>query len=128
MPRGPAPPWRVRKEPVTDNYLMAAVNQAGGLGKHDPTTGLYSTLIIRGFETREEAKEFGRSLYRCGLWLCRNRDAAISVHAPVKRAGNGYLIELSVYHKVHARAYHLKTNGTDKRRWAYDPTRRGGAR
>lgn len=124
MPRGPAPQWRARKEPVTDNYLMAVVQQAGGPGKHHPDTGLYGTLIIRGLESREEADEWSRSLYRCGLWLTRNRGADISVSAKIKRAGNGYLIEFSVYNKMHARSHLMTKHGLDRSLWPYDPRRR----
>lgn len=125
MPRGPAPAWRARKPPVTDEYLLAAVTQAGGPGKHHPETGLYATLIIRGFETRDEAKEFDRSLYRCALWLTRNRNADISVSTKIKASGGGYLIEFSVYNKTHGRAHLMSKHGTDRTKWPYDPRRRG---
>lgn len=124
MPRGAAPAWRVRKEPVSDDYLLAAVNQAGGPGKHDPATGHYATLIIKGFETREEAAEWSRSLYRCCLWLTKNRNADLSVTTKIKRSGGGYLIEFSVYNKTHGRAHIMATHGTDRSKWPYDPRRR----
>lgn len=127
MPRGPAPAWRARKPPITDDYLLAAVSQAGGPGKHNAASGLYATLVIRGFETRDEAKEWDRSLYRCALWLTRNRQANISVATQIKGSGGSYSIEFSVYDKTHARAHHLARHGTDKRLWPYDPTRRGGS-
>ena len=73
MARGPAPTWRVRKEPISDDYLLAVITQAGGPGKHDPDTGLYGTLVIRGLKDRDEAKEWDLSLYRCALWLTRNQ-------------------------------------------------------
>ena len=124
MPRGPAPAWRARKEPITDDYLLAAVNQAGGPGQHDPATGLYATLIVRGFKDRDEAKEYDLSLYRCCLWLTRNRNADISVSTKIKHAGEGYLIEFSVYNKTHARAHLMTKHGTDRSKWPYDPRRR----
>jgi hypothetical protein len=125
MPRGPAPAWRARKEPITDNYLLAAISQAGGPGKHDET-GLYGTLIVRGLKDRDEAGEWDKSLYRCALWLTRNRDANISVSTKVRKSGDGYLIEFSVYNKTHARAHIMAKHGTDRQHWPYDPRRRGG--
>lgn len=125
MPRGPAPAWRARKPPITDDYLLAAVTQAGGPGKHD-ASGLYSVLVIRGFRDRDEAKEWDRSLYRCALWLTRNRGADISVSTKVERDGDGWQIRFSVHSKTHARAYIMAKHGTDRNKWPYDPRRRGG--
>ena len=126
MARGPAPAWRARKEPVSDDYLLAAITQAGGPGKHDATTGLYGTLVLRGIKDRDEAKAWDLSLYRCALWLTRNRDADISVSTKIKTAADGYLIEFSVYNKTHARAHVMNKHGTDRSLWPYDPRRRGG--
>ena len=97
MPRGPAPAWRVRKEPISDNYLLAAIAQAGGPGKHDATTGLYATLVVRGFKDRDEAKAWDLSLYRCALWLTRNRNADISVSTKIEHDASGYSVRFSVY-------------------------------
>ena len=124
MPRGPKPGWRNRMEPVTDDYILASVSQAGG--KHD-ATGHYATLRIKGFATREEANEYRKSLHRCALWLMRNGVAELSVSPKILRDGKGYLVEFTAISKVHARAYHLETHGTDRSLWPYDPTRRGGA-
>ena len=125
MPRGPAPAWRARKQPVTDDYLLAAITQAGGPGRHD-ASGLYGTLVIRGFADRDEAAEYDRSLFRCALWLTRNRGADISVSTKTERDGNGYLIRFSVHSKTHARAYIMAKHGSDRNKWPYDPRRRGG--
>lgn len=127
MPRGPAPGWRERKQPITDDYLLAAVSQAGGPGHHDPVTGLYGTLVIKGLADRAEAGEWSRSLYRCALWLCRNRNADISAAAKILRDGKKYKIEFSVFNKTHARAYLMTKHGTDRSKWPYDPRRRGDA-
>lgn len=124
MPRGPAPAWRARKEPITDSYLLAAIAQAGGPGKHD-ASGHYATLVIRGFADRDEAREYDLSLYRCALWLTRNRDADISVSTKVERDSGGYLIRFSVHSKTHARAYIMAKHGTDRSKWPYDPRHRG---
>lgn len=127
MPRGPAPAWRTRMEPVSDDYLLAAVSQAGGPGHHDPVTGLYGTLVIRGVDSREEANEWRKSLFRCALWLSRNRDANISVSTTITKVGSKYEVAFSVYNKTHGRAHIMTKHGTDRTNWPYDPRRRGGA-
>jgi hypothetical protein len=123
MPRGPAPAWRLRKEPIADDYLLAAINQAGGPGKHDPATGLYATLVIKGFKDRDEAKEWDLSLYRCALWLTRNRGADISVSTKIERNGDTYSVRFSVHSKTHARAYILAKHGGDRSKVPYYPRR-----
>lgn len=126
MPRGPAPAWRARKDPLTDDYLLTVVQRAGGPGSHHPETGLYGTLVIKGFKTRDEAKEYDRSLYRCALWLTRNRGADISVTTKITGRAENYSLEFSVFNKTHARAYLMAKHGTDRNLWPYDPRRRGG--
>lgn len=123
MPRGPAPTWRARKAPVVDDWIMAAVAQAGGIGKHDEA-GHYHTLVIKGLASREEADEWRKALYRCAHWMSRNGIAAISVTVKIRRAGDGYRIEYGVYDKVMARKHILDTYGPDRTKWAYDPRRR----
>lgn len=127
MARGPAPAWRARKEPVSDDYLLAVINSAGGPGKHDATTGLYGTLVLRGLESRDEAKEWDLSLYRCALWLTRNRNADISVTTKIAHDLNGYSLTFSVYNKTHGRAHVMNKHGADRTKWPYDPRRRGAA-
>jgi len=127
MPRGPAPAYRARKEPLADDFLLAVITQAGGTGHHDPATGLYGTLVLRGLKDRDEAKEWDRSLYRCALWLSRNRGADISVSTKIAGGnGKGYTVTFSVYNKTHARAHIMGKHGTDRSKWPYDPRRRGG--
>lgn len=117
MPRGPAPAYRARKEPVTDDYLLAVITQAGGAGRHDATTGLYGTLVLRGLKDRDEAKEWDRSLYRCALWLTRNHRADISVSTKIEHDASGYSVRFSVYNKTHARAHILNKHGSDRSGW-----------
>lgn len=125
MPRGPAPAWRARKEPISDHYLLASVTQAGGLGKHDQR-GAYAELVIKGLANREEAAEWKRSLHRCAVFMHRNRIADISVSTKIERAGKGYLIRFTVWNKTHSRAYMLAQYGSDPDKWPYNPRRRGG--
>jgi hypothetical protein len=126
MPRGPAPAWRARKPPIADGYILAAIDQAGGLGKHDPQTGHYGTLVIRGLADRDEAAEWKSSLYRCAHFLSRHGIAPVSIsQADIERDGASWKITFRVSDKTMARKYQLENRGTDRSKWSYDP-RRGG--
>jgi hypothetical protein len=110
---------------VVDDWIMAAVTQAGGLGQHHPETGHYQTLIIKGLDSREEADEWRKALFRCAHWMHRNGVAPLSVTikiVPLK--GGTYQIRFSVYDKTMARKYILEKHGTDRTKWPYDPRRR----
>ncbi len=125
MPRGPAPAWRARKPPITDEYILAAVDKAGGPGKHDGQ-GHYATLIIRGLADRDEAAEWKRSLFRCAHYMARNGIAAVSIsQADIDRDGTGYKITFRVSDKTMARKHQLQAHGTDRSKWSYDPRKRG---
>lgn len=125
MPRGPAPAWRARKQPVVDDWVLASVNEAGGPGKHDPVTGHYARLVIRGLADRGEAEEWRRALYRCAHYLTRAGVADVGVSAVIKRAGSGYLIEYHAVDKTLARKHVMDKYGPDRSKWPYDPRRRG---
>ena len=125
MPRGPAPGWRTRKEPVLDSHVMASVEQAGGLGKHHPETGHYAELIIKGLTSKEEAQEWSRSLYRAAHYLNRNNIAPVSMSAKIERDGDGYRIRFKAVDKTLARKHVMEKYGADRSKWPYDPRRRG---
>lgn len=125
MPRGPAPQWRRRKDPVLDDYVMASVTQAGGVGRHHPQTGHYRELVIDDLKNREEAGEWKRALFRAAHYLARNGIAAVSMSATIERAGSGYLIRFRAVDKVLARKHVLDRYGTDRSKWPYDPRRKG---
>jgi hypothetical protein len=127
MPRGPAPAWRARKPPVLDDHVLASVEQAGGIGKHHPETGHYATLWIRGFDSREDAQEWSRALYRCAHYLNRTGQAAVSMSAKIHRKGAAYAIEFRAVDKTFAKNHVLQKYGPDRSKWPYDPHRRGGA-
>lgn len=124
MPRSAAPQWRQRKEPVLDHYVLASVDQAGGLGKHHPETGHYAELVIRGLTSREEAQEYVRALNRAALWLHRNRGAEVGMSAKIERGTGGYQIRFRAIDKTIARAHVMQKYGTDRSKWPYDPRRR----
>jgi len=127
MPRGPAPSWRVRKEPVVDHYILASVNQAGGLGRHHPQTGHYGTLVINDLADAAEADEYRRALYRCAHYLNRTGTAPLSMSAdkPVRGINGRYSITFRAVDKTLARQHVLQRYGADRSRWPYDPRRRG---
>lgn len=127
MPRGPVPEWRRRKEPILDSWIHASVQQAGGVGKHHPETGHYAPLIIRGLDTREEAEEYRKALYRCAHHLNRHGILPVSMSAQIQRNGTGYQIEFRAVDKTLARAFVLRKYGTDRSKWPYDPRARGAA-
>lgn len=127
MPRGPAPQWRARKPPVSDGYILAAIDQAGGLGKHHPDTGHYAVMIIRDLADRDEAAEWKASLFRCAHWLSRHDIAAVSIsQCDIERDGSKWKITFRVTDKTIARKHQLETHGTDRSKWSYDPRRRNG--
>lgn len=129
MPRGPAPEWRRRREPITDDWIMASVTQAGGLGKHHPETGWYATLVINDLADKEEADEYRKSLYRCAHHMSRNNVAPLSMSADraVRNANGTYSITFRAVDKTLARAHVLARYGNDRSKWPYDPRRRGAA-
>jgi hypothetical protein len=122
LPRSAAPEWRRRKEPVLDEYIRASIREAEG--KCHPETGHYSTLVIHGIESREEAAEVKRALYRAALWLHRNTDLNCSMSAkPKKNADGTYRVEFRAINKDHAYAYMVKQYGEDQTKWPYSTNR-----
>lgn len=119
MPRGPAPQWRARREPIADSWLMASVEQAGGHGSHHPETGFYAELIMRGLADRAEAEEWKRALHRSAVYLHKWKIADIGVSARIERSGNGYIIRYRAVNKAHAQSYIVRTYGEDPSKWPY---------
>lgn len=127
MARGPAPQWRARKPPVSDPYILAAIEQAGGLGKHHPDTGHYGVLVIRDLADRAEATEWKNSLFRCAHWLSRHGIAPVSIsQCDIERDGAKWKITYRVTDKTMGRKFQLENRGADRSKWSYDPRRRGG--
>jgi hypothetical protein len=126
MPRGPVPSWTFRREPVTDAYVLASVKQAGGIGHHDPATGHYAEMVIRGLGSMDEAAEWKNSLYRCAHYLNRKGIAPVSMsQAKIERDGTGFLIRFRAGDKTYARQKVLSKYGPDRSKWPYDPRQRG---
>lgn len=125
MPRGPVPEWARRKEPVCDPHVWASINAAGGLGKHDRTTGHYGELLITGLTSRDEAAEWKKALYRSAYHLHRHGHAPVSMSAKIEPDGQAYRIRFKAVDKTMARGFMLKRYGSDPAHWPYDPRRKG---
>lgn len=119
MPRGPAPQWRARKEPIADDWLLASVNEAGGHGQHHPETGFYAQLVMRGLADRAEAETWKQALHRSAVYLRRWKIADIGVSAKIERSGSGYIIRYHAVNKAHAQNYVVTKYGPDPSKWPY---------
>ena len=126
MPRSPVPEWRKRKEPILDHYVLASIEQAGGLGKHDPVSGHYGTLLVRELADREEAAEYVRALNRAALHLRRYQVADVGMSGPDGTHGaEGYQIRFRADRQDRSPRQHvLRRYGPDRSKWPYDPRRR----
>lgn len=94
MPKGPGAPLRQRKQPLTDEYVLASV--AGGM---DPE-GHYRELIYGGIEDAGRALEIKRSLYRCAKYLGYSMIADIELTADDK-----YQVRFHAIDKARARRH-----------------------
>lgn len=97
-----------RKDPVYDKEILAAVNSVGGLGNH--TDGHYVTFKLHGFNSHAEAKEHGRSVYRCCLYMSRKNllpgGYGLSASCKVLSNSDGtYSVQASIYDKEHGKKY-----------------------
>jgi hypothetical protein len=121
MPRGNQ---RLRKEPITDDWIWESIKRGGGLGNHHPRTGHYATLTMR-CDNADEAAEYRRSLFRCAYYLARTGQAPVSVFMePVERAGGKFVFDFTIVDKSYARSHHLAKRGKDRSKWPYDPIMR----
>lgn len=123
MPRGAAPGWRRRQEPVLDDWLMASMHRAGG--KHHPETGHYAELVIV-CDSVEEAREHSKALYRSARYLHKWRlaDIGVSTDRPKKKNGK-FIVTFRAVDKTLARKHVMEKYGEDRSKWPYDPRRRG---
>jgi hypothetical protein len=119
MPRAAAPHWKRRKEPITDDLVLASVNAAGGT--FDPATGHYARLRFTGCASEDRAREIKQSLFRCAAYL------KFSMSATVHRSDDKqtWYVEYVAIDKRMARAYVLATYGPDRSKWSYDPRKKG---
>lgn len=119
MPRGPAPQWTRRKEPILDDYVRASVSQANGIHNE---VGHYATLHYVGCPTRERATEIKQALFRAAKHCGYSMSAQI-----VKDADGSFRVTFRAVDKQLARKYVLEKYGPDRSKWPYDPRRKGAA-
>jgi hypothetical protein len=119
--RGPAPEWKRRKLPITDELIQASVNQSNGVCNTE--TGHYGLLVYSGLESRDVAIEYKNSLFRCAKYL----GYSIWVDKPKKDASGTYSLEFRAINKAHARRWILAQHGNDRSQWPYDPRRKKDA-
>lgn len=110
---------------MLDDYVMASVTGAGGHGKHDPATGHYQHLFIRGLTSREEAVEYRRALHRAASHLHKWKLADIGIMTEIRRAKGGYELEFAAVDKTMARQHVMAKYGTDPTAWPYHSRRKG---
>jgi hypothetical protein len=121
MPRGPAPSWRQRKQPVLDEWVLHSITRANGKPAAD---GHYAEMRIAKIGSRDEAREYIRSLHRSGRYLTRWSQYNIGVRAEIIKDGSQYLVRFWAVDKLAARKYILEKYGPDRSKWPYDPRRR----
>jgi hypothetical protein len=116
MPRGPAPAWTARLEPLLDDHIIASMSTP-----MNPDTGFYGELIYAGCATEERAEEIKRALYRAA-----NRQKVSLVYT-IEKSGKEYQVRFTAINKSHARRHQVAVHGKDRSAWAYDPRKRGAA-
>jgi hypothetical protein len=117
MPKGPAPEWKRRLEPILDHEVQASIDQSNG--QHDPDTGWYATLHHTGCDTYKRAQEIKRALYRSA------RHLKVSLRTDIIRGANGtWTVEFTAVNKAHGKAYIAQQSGGDPSRLAYNPYHR----
>lgn len=115
MPRGPAPAWRGRKEPLLDSYILASVSAS----PVNPDNGHYGELVYAGCETRERAEEIKRALFRAA------KRQGYSVTAKVEKRLRTFRVRFTAIDKAAARRHVIEKYGTDRSLWPYNPRMRG---
>ena len=123
MPRGPAPGWRARKQPVCDPHVLASVEQANG--KYDPATGFYAWIVMR-LDPEDDAREWHNALRRAAVYLYSKGIADIGIHVEQGSDAKGRYLKYVAINKTHTHKYMIERYGTDRSKWPYDVHRRGG--
>jgi hypothetical protein len=121
MPRGAAPAWRQRKEPVRDDWVLASIQRRPRPGPD----GHHAELHITGLDTREMAREEIRALHRSARFLTKYSEHNVGVRAHIRKTSSGYYVQFWAVDKTAAKKYVLDTYGPDRSKWPYDPRRKG---
>lgn len=117
MAKGP-PRISTQRDCRFDHLIAQAIGKGFGV-----------VLVYSGIETLDRAHEIRRGLFRCARHRGISADAgpsrvvddpqAMGVHA----TGGGFELRFRVWSKNTARARHVRTYGTDRAHWPYDPRR-----
>lgn len=123
MPRGPAPSWRARKEPLLDAEILASV-AAGSAGGHEhgPGNGRFGELVYTGCQNKDQAQDIKRALFRAA-----KRQGVSLTLARIERRGRGYVVRFAAGCKTCGQQYVVSRYGPDRSAWPYNPRRRGAA-
>lgn len=118
MPRGPAPQWKKRMEPIMDDRVRLSISMAGGKPGPD---GRYATLVHPDCPTRDYANEIRKAYQRSRNYV-RDHEDKVGVWAVIVKADDGtYQVHFAACNKVLAKAYMFRTYGDDVSKWPYDP-------
>lgn len=113
MPRGPAPQWRARKPPLLDDHILASMSQP-----MNEETGFYGALVYTGCKDENRAIEIKQALYRAA------KRQGVSLVTQIMSSGKEYQVRFVAINKSHGRRHLVKTYGTDRSAWPYDPRKR----
>ncbi len=121
----------LRKQPVYDNEILAAINSVGGLGKH--TDGHYVTFKLHGFNSHDEAKEHARGIYNSTKYMSsKNRlpggYGLSSSNKVVSNPDGTYSVVCSIYDKEHGKEYVNTKYGPNPEDKPYSPHKYFGHR
>ena len=116
MPRGSAPEWKRRKEPILDHYIQALLDRANN---QTDEHGCYGTLVYAGCQDFSSADEIRKALYRSACHM------KVSLSYKIKKADDGtWNVEFSCYPKAVGKAHVVNHYGEDRSKWAYDPRKK----
>jgi hypothetical protein len=117
MPRGPAPQWKRRIEPVLDAHVLASVNA----GPMNPENGHYAVLVYTGCQSMDRAQRIKRNLFNSAKIL------GYSMGAKIESLPDGsYQVRFNAREKKYARAAVIAKYGPDRSKWPYDPRKKAG--
>lgn len=114
MPKGPAPQWRKRKEPIMDEHLRASIEAVESC---NPENGFYGTLVYTGCKDEARAKEIKQALYRSA----NHFGVSLKTEIIQDEKTGEFSVVYTAINKTYGRKYILETFGKDRAKWPYDP-------
>jgi hypothetical protein len=114
MPKGPPPQWK-QKAPHTVEmmpYVQASIQG----GESDPETGWHLQMTIAGIKTADRQLMIKRGLFNAA------KHHGVSMYVETEAPDDGtYLVRYVAINKKHGQAHTVKTRGTDRSIWPYNP-------